>query len=341
MPIRRLSLAAALAVAVLAGLYAAYWFHVAGEVRKGLEHWAEDRRAQGWTVAWESMEPQGFPLRVGLALAAPELAVPGGVAWRGQALALSARPHDLTRVTLSAPGRHRLSGPAGGAEFSAGELLLDLDLDRAGRIELATLKGSALASGSTAVATLAASWDPLGVAAPAHDTPTARFSAAAGSIRLPEGLGAVLGRDAALIAIDGHVRGPLPPSPAASDLLAWSAAGGVIELEHLEVDWEPVAVEADGTLALDGAGQPLAALSARVRGFGALMDRLAEARVLDAGTAAAARMVLSLMARPDAQGRPAVPVPLTVQDGGVWMGPARIGSVPPLNWSAASGMTIR
>ena len=43
-----------LSLAVLAGVAAvattAYWFHVAGEVRKGLDAWVAGRRAAGWTV---------------------------------------------------------------------------------------------------------------------------------------------------------------------------------------------------------------------------------------------------------------------------------------------------
>jgi hypothetical protein len=126
--------------------------------------------------------------------------------------------------------------------------------------------------------------------------------------------------------------GDIPAAPPAEALGRWSADGGTVELDHVSLEWAPMAMEAQGTLALDPAGQPLASLATRMRGFAPLMDRLAQAGAVPVETAAAAKTVLMLMSKPDAKGRPSVPVPVSLQDGGLYLGPARVARVPPVNW---------
>lgn len=336
MPLRRV-LAIALAAVLLSGAgYAAYWFHVAGELRKGVESWAEQRRAVGWQVAWRDIATTGFPGRVRLRLARPALARTGGLAWQAETLEAAALPWELTRVSLAAPGRHHLAWGGNAAELTATGLDGVLDLDRSGRLRELALTGGGLTleSAGTALAAdgISLTVRALDVAAPGHDSETVRFAAAAHGITLPDLPGLMLERRLALAEINGRVLGAIPAAPPATAILAWAEDGGTVEIDHLALDWSPMALEADGTLALDPRGQPLAALSARVRGFPELMDRLAAAGTLDPGAAAAAKMMLSLMAKPDRAGRPAVPVPVTVQDGGVWLGPARVAWMPPIEW---------
>lgn len=336
MPVRRI-LAALAALIVVAGAgYAAYWFHVAGELRKGIDDWAAERRAAGWTVAWAGMETGGFPAAVRIRLIEPRLVRPDGVEWRIEALSASAPPINLTRITLRAPGRHDVAVAGRAIVLTANRLRLDLDLDRHGRLRDSHLlgRGLTLTDGdqSMDVAVLSVSVQPAKDAPKdqVHEAESLRFTAAAHGIVLPETLALVLEREVALAEMSGRVLGTLPLPPSGHGLMAWAAEGGTIEIDHMALDWAPMALEAEGTLALDPRGQPLAALSAKVRGFSELMDRLAERRVLDAGAATAAKLMLSLMAKPDARGRPAVPVPVTLQDGGVWFGPARVADMPPL-----------
>lgn len=336
MPVRRILTIVLAAVLLSAAGYAAYWFHVAGELRKGVEGWAAERRANGWRVEWRELATAGFPGRVTLHVAEPALARPDGLAWRTGALVASARPWDLTRIALTAPGRHLLSWAGHDSELKAATLDGTLDLDRGGRLREISLAGSGLvlaaAGMDIAADALSLTVLPLAVSAASHDTETVRFAAAAHGITLPDLPGLVLERRIALAEINGRVLGPIPAAPPAASILAWAEDGGTLEIDHLALDWAPMALEADGTLALDPRGQPLAALSARVRGFPELMDRLAAAGTLDPAAAAAAKMMLSLMAKPDRAGRPAVPVPVSVQDGGVWLGPARVAQLPPVAW---------
>ena len=337
MSIRRI-VALFAAALVLAGLgYTAYWFHAAAGMRKGLERWAEARRADGWQVAWDDLERGGFPLHLRLSLGAPRLTTPSGLRWRGERLVGLADPFNPTRLRLQAGGRHDLGWPGAEAVLNAATLDAEINLDHGGRLEDATVMGAGLTLTGAAhepltAAGLAAMWDPLPVAQADHTTATVRFTATAHDLTLPAWAGLPLDRSIGLVEITGRVMGAIPDAAPAEALARWSADGGAVELDHVSLEWPPMALEAQGTLALDPAGQPLASLSTRMRGFGALMDRLADSGTLPADTAAAAKMVLMLMARPDSRGRPSVPVPVSLQDGSLYLGPARVAQVPALVW---------
>lgn len=335
MPVRRILVAILLAALLSGAGYTAYWFHVAGELRKGVESWAAERRAAGWRVEWRSMALQGFPGRVRLLLAEPAISRPEGMMWHAETLAAGASAFDLTRITLAAPGRHELDWQGRAGSLDAAALTGELDLEN-GRLREVSLSGNGvvLAGAGQAIAAEALSLvvRPLAVAAATHDSETLRFAAAGHGITLPAIPGLVLDRKVAVAELSGRVLGPISPVAPFAALTAWAAEGGTIELDRMVLDWAPMMLDADGTVALDPRGQPLAALSARVRGFPELMDRLSASGALDPGAATAAKLLLSLMAKPDRQGRPAVPVPITVQDGGVWMGPARIATMPHLAW---------
>jgi hypothetical protein len=329
-------LAAALAVA-----YSVYWFHVAGEIRKGFEQWAADRRASGWVIDGRGPIIAGFPGAIHLRIETPHIAAPGGFGWQGPRLEAKVSPFDLTRIRLDLAGRHKLE--VAGAQVGVQAVTLDLmvHLTRSGGLDDATLTTTGAQVvfdrfGLLEVASLAATLDPLEVAHPAYDTPTVVIAAAAQGIELPELPGLVLDRNIGLVDIKARVLGPIPAAPPAEAVARWSAEGGVVELDRVALDWAPLGLEGEGTLALDPRLQPLAALSARVRGYGEFMDRLARAGVIDPGPANAAKVLLGLMAKPDPRGRPALPVPVTVQDGALSIGPARILSLPPLTWPAES-----
>lgn len=342
MPIRRI-VALFAAALIVAGLgYTAYWFHVAASLRKGLDDWAAHHRAQGWQVEWQSLETGGFPLHLRLEMTAPVLANPGGADWRTERLVAHAEPFDWTHLRVDAAGRHRLSWRDGEALVQADTARVDVNLSRDGTLEDATLLAAALTvTGQGAgllgaeplsAGGLALTWDPLPVARPDHTTATARFSVTAHDVVLPPLPGLPLDRALGLIEITGRVLGALADAPLSESIGRWSADGGTVELDHVSLEWLPMALEAQGTLALDPAGQPLASLSTRMRGFGPLMDRLAEAGTIPADTANAAKMMLLLIARPDTKGRPSVPVPVSLQDGNLYLGPARVAWIGTINW---------
>ncbi|MBX9635686.1 MAG: DUF2125 domain-containing protein [Magnetospirillum sp.] len=337
MPVRRILAIFAVALAVAGSGYTAYWFHVAGLLRNSLESWAGHRRSQGWTVSWSQMETGGYPWHVRVELHDPLLVNPHGLRWSTGQLTGNVDPFNWTHLRLDAPGRHLLDAPGGRLDLTAVSARAEINLDLKGTLEDATLLISGLNAAGIGpepltMAGLAVTWDPLPVAKPDHTTATVRFSATAHGIMLPALANLPLDRRVTLAEITGRIMGAIPEDAPARALPRWSADGGTVELDHVTLEWEPLALEGDGTLALDPQGQILAALSAHVRGFGPLMDRLAEAGTITADAANTAKTVLALMAKPDAKGRPAVPVPVSLQDGALFLGPAQVAKMPLIRW---------
>ncbi len=94
-----------------------------------------------------------------------------------------------------------------------------------------------------------------------------------------------------------------------------------------------IADDGTGTLAFDGALQPVGALSAEVLGINPTMDSLASAGIVRPGDAAMAKVALGLLSRrstPDKQ--PIVEASVTAQDGWLYFGPVRLMRMPRLNW---------
>jgi hypothetical protein len=331
MPLRRPVLVLMIVATALVGGHAAYWFHAAGLLRKGLDAQAAKIATDGGLAEWDRIQRYGYPFRIGLRFDQPRLAT-AGFSWQGDGAAVESSVFDPTRVTLSFVGRQHLSGRQGEGVIDSRSLVALLDVDAAGRLRSATIRGQAVRTAGLAAQTLTASVDALAQGAVDHQTPTLRLGLSVGDLDLPEDLPVLLGRRVAAVSAQAVVKGALPSGDPVRSLRAWADGGGVVEVSALSAQWAQLAVESEGTVALDPAGQPLASFTAKVRGLPDLMDVLAQSRLVEPGAANALRFVLLMMSKPDTQGRPTITVPVSLQDGAVYLGPARLARVPLIPW---------
>jgi Uncharacterized protein conserved in bacteria (DUF2125) len=327
-------------VLVLSGvIYSAYWFHASRQMSKAVIAWTEARRAEGWQVEYDGPDISGFPAAIALRVDKPVIATPAGIGWRGPAVTVTLSPFDPRTLHVVADGHHGLAVGPWSMDGDFAQLRGDIGftLDGALRDFHASARTATVAvagAESLSAEGLAVALTPLAAPSPiTHVTPTIGFSVSASGLDLPVLPGLVLERRIAQSEIAGRLLGAVPPGPPLPAIAAWSADGGTIAIDRLVLNWDPMALEGEGTLALDSQMQPLAAFSARVRGFGPLVDRLGAAGIVQPGAIAAGRMLLALMAKPDAQGRPTIPIPVTIQDGAVWLGPARVAAVPVIPWA--------
>jgi len=116
-------------------------------------------------------------------------------------------------------------------------------------------------------------------------------------------------------------------------LARWRDRGGTVEVSRLALSWGPLALEGDGTLALDSAMRPLAAFSARLAGGPETVERLAAAGLIAPMDALGAKIALAAMTIVPAEGgAPYAQVPVTLQDGYLYLGPARLLALPGMAW---------
>lgn len=340
-PLRRAAFVA-VGIGAVVGLYAVYWFVAAMQLRSGLESWATELRRDGFTVEYRGPALTGFPFAVRALLEAPAVAGPtGSRAWRWRAAAATVEivPWNFSRLTARAPGRHEFHFKDQAREFAfdgtAVALSAALEFSAA-RLVHADVEGKGIAaSGGTAagarIERLSARFAVPQAPGSDHTAPTLGFNAVLESARLPDRIEAALGRDIAGLALKGQVLGAIGAGPPEKALAAWRDAGGTVKLDRVETAYGPLVVKGEGTLALDGAMQPIGAFTARITGLFDTVDRLRDQGLVRGRDAVTAKVVLGAFMRKDAGG-PTLNIAVTVQDRKVFVGPVALIGLPELRW---------
>jgi hypothetical protein len=334
--IRRVLPPLVLALLLLAGGYAGYWFYVAAQLRAGLEPWAEARRADGFDIHWDRAAVAGFPgrFRVRLDGAAFKAHEPATYAAAAPILFLDAKPWNLARWHLIAPDGARLSLSGETATFDAARLdgIVALGGAPGTVIHLAArdLAGREDAAGMHIAAVETNVTLPADTGRTAHDTALG-VALRIIHLALPRPV-PPFGETVEAFSLAATLKGGLPQGPLHQSLAAWRDDGGTIEVQDGSIRWGPLAVDADGTLALDRELQPTGALTARFKNQNAVVDAAVAAGGIRAGDAGLAKAFLGLMAKPGPDGEKRITVPVSVQNERVFLGPAQVAQLPRIAW---------
>jgi hypothetical protein len=337
----RFGLIVLVAVIVLCAGYSALWWVVADKIKSGAASWRDEESAHQLDISWRKLGVAGFPFgwRVTLKDFAlrdrrhsptPEL--------RAARVVATARPWHITTWHFDLPAGlvAALAPPAGrpdvalrarqarGTAMAApqGGLLLWLalrDIAAIGTVGEVPVKS-------------ADAWVTLPEERPKTDR-DANFALAIDlrQVHVPQppvGFGTTLDE----LALALTVKGPLPDGPLAPAVTAWRDAGGTIDVNHLHIDWGGLGLTASGTVALDEKLQPMAAFSGGFEGFDAVINALVAADWLTEEQAALVEIALNTLARPGPDGKPELRAPFTIQNGRVFVGPARLGRIPRIVW---------
>ena len=341
-----LSVIGGIAIAIIA--YTAYWFVAADEIGDRIAAWAEEQRAGGMTVEAGEPEISGYPLQFEVSLHKPSVDHSAeGWAWRGDAITASFRPWRFDEFDLKFRGRNDVRYFDGEAwhdiqgEVEDGSAWLQLDDER--RIENILIDLSRVdvagpwAEGSTHVTRLRAR------AARSHDNgegavaePRAYGSAAVefGGVRLPPGFGEEMGEEIEYFNFDLSLYGPVSPGETAQAVRVWRDEGGTLELNSFRVRWGPLGIETAGTISLDGEMRPIAALTADIIGYGDVIDALIMSNMIPLGDAFLAKVAFNVIADKPKDGGPPVlrSVPVTAQDGELFVGPVTVAKMPSISF---------
>ena len=334
----RLAAIAAAAVLVVAAVaHTAYWFVLAGEVRAGIEGGSQDWRAAGYAVSHEELNVRGFPLSLRVRIDAPSVGRGSGAVawrWRGEAITLSLRPWNLKRIEVRLDGAHEITVAEDARRYSlaATSATVTITLGEDNRLERL---GAALA----ALEVRERGWtEPLQIGRLRLDG--FRYRRAGGSradialvieeAALPAAPQGPLGKTIARIRADVTVLGAFPERPIEAAMAAWRDDGGTVELRGLIVKWGALDFRADGTLALDSQLRPIGALSASIAGVDEAVASLVAEGSIGAAEAAAVRVAVNLLARLTSSDGDRVSVPITAQDGRLFIGPVAVAQIGPL-----------
>ena len=354
-------IAAGFIVALVAAGHGIFWWSAAGELRDGVSAWVEVRRAAGWTISHAAPVIGGYPLRVSAEIDNPDIADPengGGWRWQGERLRLTVELMNPREILFSAAGRHRVRmnlagsqeiidvvtgaargkarpGRDGRTEFVALDLaeVKASRKDAPGVLRLGRLKLTLfMPKRSGGDASAAADREPAG--------PVIKASAA--DILLPKEARYPLGRKIHKAEIEAKLIGDLAIGPLPTQTLsAWRDAGGTLEIRRLDFIWGAFGLSGEGTVALDGALQPIVAMTARVKGYRETVDALVETGYIRGRDAFTTKLVLGVVARATPGGKSQLTVPVTLQNGNLRAGPARLLKVPAIDWDTGRVVDLR
>ena len=151
------------------------------------------------------------------------------------------------------------------------------------------------------------------------------------SISLPRAVPS-LGATIDSVTLSGALKGALPAGKLRDALAAWRDDGGTVELEQGTLRWNSLAASANGTLALDQTLQPMGALTATIENQNAVIDAAVAGGTMRAQDANLAKVLLGLMAKPGADGKQQLTLPVTLQNRRLYLGPAQIAVLPVVTW---------
>lgn len=334
------------AALLLGGVYTAYWFWLAQRFENNLALWIDQQRANGYQISYVASQPYGYPLSVkinarDIKIDSPphqspwQLTTPWKLLsiapWSPLSLQIADHPDD------SAPG---LLLNTNGREFyaSTADLRITLGLSASGNPPSIEIAAQSIGLDENEYRIVGATKPSLRLdlfETSSHEERTAEFQFNANSLDFPSqletGPRTIKTNDWSIAA---QVKGPIPLAPLPAALAAWSSNGGIVELRQFAANWnEATEISGNGTLALDGNLQPLFAGTAMVRGYSEAIDALVQAGLMQQNQATGAKIALAAMAKPaDDGGPPTAKLPLTIQDGFLFVGPLKLARMPRIVW---------
>ena len=331
-------------LAVLLGTaYTGYWFWLAQTFEQNLALWIDQQRAMGYRISYSADTPNGFPFSVTELLVEPAVeSHSGSTPWRlrTESLRVSIAPWSPFRVRLNdgyvmnyfldwgkTDDQHSTKILVGSSR--AGVTFAD---DGAAPVVDFRLEPVFAFEGKQRVALLHNLQGRIETIVPGGGSSSSpAFSVNVGSAHFDDLIQSPLGQDFSRVAIEGRITGAVSQGTLVDALDAWRDDGGTIELTRLAAVWGPLAVTANGTLALDPQLQPIGAFTAEVRGHNEAIDAAVAGGFMTSAQGTAAKLWINARAEKD-DGGFKVKLPLTIQDGFLSMGPIKLAQVPKISW---------
>ena len=140
------------------------------------------------------------------------------------------------------------------------------------------------------------------------------------------------------LSFDLRVTGTPPDFTNTKQVAAWNEASGVFEFDQLDLRWGPLGLSAKGTIGLNPELQPEGAFSGKVDGLDDAIDLLVTKGAIEQRQESILRSSISVLSRPSGMmGGSAPIIPISIQGGGLYLGPVKIMALPKMSWPENSG----
>src|SRR5260370_40512674 len=161
--------------------------------------------------------------------------------------------------------------------------------------------------------------------------PVMALAVEASQIKLPLGVGP-LGDLIDELDFGATVKGAMPSGKLADAVAVWRDAGRTIELDNVHTKWGAPNATATGTIALDQELQPTGGFSGAIQGYDQMLTALVQYGQMRASDAGLARIALTFLAKAGPEGKPQIRTAFTIQNGQMFLGPAKLDRVPRITW---------
>lgn len=326
------------AVVLLSLGWTGYWFWIRDRIAAEMELWIAARRAEGIEISDTGRRIGGFPMRLEVVVDQPKVSQPALWSWSAPRLQVFIQPWNLTHVIFDLGPAQVFEWTEAGlprkAALNGERALASAHFSRDGRLQTAAADLTKPVLTDSSFGESRAERAQIHLRANHGETPERAegsfgFAVQADKMRVPPALMTPLGSEIAALKIVTTLPPPLPPIDR-RQLAAWRDAGGVVNVDQLEITWGPLDASANGTLTLDRDMRPLFSFGTSIRGFNPTVDAYTQAGLLKPNQASGLKMALTALAKPDAKGRPTAQIPIAGQDGRLYVGPFGVANLPVL-----------
>ena len=322
-------------VAVMAA-WSGFWFYASGQVRTEIERRAgESTPSRAW--AYQDLDISGFPFRIQADLTQSRLDLrggSGGLSWQTDNIKAVGHPWQPRHVLLDLSSPHLFTALRKGKPhkltLNNRRALASLETGPEGGVARLSLDINDMELFHEGVATLRAERLQLHGRPNPEQTDAFDLALLGEAIDILEGARrlnlAGLPRAAQLLDLQTTVTG-LQSIAAEGGLARWRDDGGTLEINTLHLQWGDIEITASGSLALDDQMRAIGALTARIKGHDELLKLAVANGAMDKKALLPARAVLGLLA---AAAGGVLSVPVRLQDGKLFLGPAAIARLAPI-----------
>ncbi|MDA1097590.1 MAG: DUF2125 domain-containing protein [Proteobacteria bacterium] len=321
-------------IAAVIAVWSGGWFYKADQLRTEIQRRAS-QNTQARELTYRDLAISGFPFRMQVDLSSPRIALRGQTRdffWETDQIKGVGHPWQPRHIVFDLTGRHLLKTTRGEHSreltLDSSEAMASVETGAKERLERFSLDIRNIQLRYNGAPAL------LGARLQVHLRPATEVSddlemALSGeALEVAEGVLPLslikLPRSARSVDLQATVTGLSKAGITAGGLPQWRDDGGTLEVQAFRLQWGDIEISATGSLALDGDMRPIGALTARIKGHDELLDIAVATSMMDKGNLAAARAVLGLLA---AAGGGILSVPVRLQDGQLFLGPAAIAKL--------------
>lgn len=327
-------------VALALGGYGMWWRTLADGVRQNVVQFQSAQREIGRDLSWDRFNVEGFPYRVEAQISMPRFLAPDrGSAWDGERVVMHIDPLSVGNMSVSLEGQQHFFYAKDGrwieTDARADKALINVVAGVFGperiALDVTMLTGSAKVNEYDFNYIVEEAVGGLNVTAATEvdELPRVDFTAKLKNVALQGKLELPLGQSIGLIDIDAGAKFPtnLPEASGAIIINEWRRTGTPIEIRRFELEWGGVSVSATGEFKLDADALPEGRFQLTLGNHVRILELLRDYHWITDQTFTAAKPFLDALAFVSGDPQRRVRVPLRIEKGDVYLGPARVGTL--------------